>query len=107
MSGAAGAHAGTVSFPPEGLVSLFVTDYHEYYYLPGPLVGFHAPSPLAAQQRSVLGLTGFLQHFRFILDNGPTPPFFELHPTATFPGRGGLLPLDRPLADFIRSLRAP
>jgi hypothetical protein len=106
MSGAAGAHAATVSFPPEGLVSLFVTDYREYCYLPAPLVGFHPPSPLAAQQRSVLGLTGFLQHFRFLLDNGPNPPFFELHPTPAFPGQTGVLPLDRPLVDFIRSLRA-
>jgi hypothetical protein len=107
MSGAAGAHAATVSFPPEGQVSLFVTDYREYYYLPAPLVGFHPPSPLAAQQRSVLGLTGFLQHFRFVLDNGLTPPFFELRPTPAFPGLAGLLRLDRPLADFIRSLRTP
>jgi hypothetical protein len=106
MSGAAGAQVATVSFPPEGLVSLFVTDYREYYYLPAPLVGFHPPSPLATQQRSVLGLTGFLQHFRFVLENEPTPPFFELHPTPAFPGLAGLLPLDRPLVDFIRSLRA-
>src|SRR5262249_43687810 len=100
MSGAAGAPAAPGACPPEGLVSLFVTDYREYCYPPAPLVGFHPPGPAAAQQRSVLGLRGFLHHFRFTLDHGPTPPFFELDPTAAFPSRSGALRLDRPLVDF-------
>lgn len=102
-SGAAGAYVSTYSFPPDGLLSLFVTDYTEYCYLPTPLIGFHPPGPL--RQRSVLGLAGFLRYFRFVLDHGPMTPHFELHPVASFPGQAGPLPRDRPLADFIRSLR--
>jgi hypothetical protein len=105
ISGAGGTYASTVSFPPDGLVSLFVTDYREYCYLPRPLIGFHQPGPGAAKQRSVLGLSGFLQYFRFVLD--PSPALVELHPTAPFPGATGLLPLDRGLHKFIRSLRGP
>ena len=52
-----------------------------------------------------MGLTGFLQFFRFILDPEPSPPMFELHPISNFPGQSGFLPLDRSLNDFIRSLR--
>jgi hypothetical protein len=33
VSGMAGVQTATVSFPPDGLVSLFVTDYSEYAYL--------------------------------------------------------------------------
>jgi hypothetical protein len=44
FSGAAGSQAGTISFPPDGLVALFVTDYREYCYLPTPLIGFHPPA---------------------------------------------------------------
>jgi hypothetical protein len=106
VSAAGGSQAATFSFPPVGLVSLFVTDYREYAFLPGPLVGFHPPGPGAANQRSVMGLTGFLQFFRFILDHEASPPMFELHPITNFPGQGGLLPLDRGLNDFIRGLRA-
>ncbi len=105
VSGVGGRQTATVSFPPDGVVSLFVTDYREYAYLSRPLVGFHAPGRGAAAQRSVLGLTGFLQHFRFVLDLPDTPPFFELEPRTGFPGSSGSLPLDRPLADFIASLR--
>jgi hypothetical protein len=88
-------------------VSLFVTDYREFYYLPAPLVGFHAPGPGAAGQRSVLGLAGFLQYFRFVLDPAPTPPMFELDHTPTFPGQTGPLPRGRPLADILHGLRGP
>src|SRR4051794_16075611 len=59
FSGAAGTQAGVLSFPPDGLVGLFVTDYTEYCYLPSPLVAFHPPSPNPQSQRSVLGLTAF------------------------------------------------
>jgi hypothetical protein len=106
ISGVAGVQATTFSFPPDGLVSLFVTDYTEYAFLSGPMIGFHAHGLAAANQRSVLGLTGFLQFFLSILDPNPTPPVLELHPIAAFPGRTGLLPKDRGLSDFIRSLRA-
>jgi hypothetical protein len=102
-SGAAGALASVYSFPPAGLLSLFVTDYREFCYLTAPLMGFHPPGP--SRQRSVLGLAGFLEHFRFMLDHGQSPPTFELHPLTPFPGVAGALPRDRPLADFIRSLR--
>jgi hypothetical protein len=104
-SAAGGSQAATFSFPPDGLLSLFVTDYREYAYLPSPLVGFHPPSPGPARQRSVLGQTGFLQYFRHLHDPEPTPPIVELDPIKAFPGQAGLLPLDRPLLDFIRSLR--
>ena len=83
------------------LVSLFVTDYREYAFLPGPLVGFHPPVVVPTRQRSVLGLTGFLQFFKFVLDPEPTPPFFELHPLTAFPGQHGFLPRSRALLAFI------
>jgi hypothetical protein len=105
VSGAAGMQTATVSFPPDGLVSLFVTDYREYAYLTHPLVGFHAPSRTTLAQRSVLGLTGFLQHFRFTLDLPATAPVFELEACTAFPGSFGPLPRDRSLADFLTSLR--
>ncbi len=105
VSGAAGTQAATFSFPPDGLVSLFVTDYREYAFLPAPLVGFHPPAPAPASQRSVLGQTGFLQFFRYVQDPEPTPPIFELHPTTAFPGQTGLLPRGQSLLGFVRSLR--
>jgi hypothetical protein len=105
VSGAAGTQAATFSFPPDGLVSLFVTDYREYAYLPAPLVGFHPPATLPNSQRSVLGQTGFLQFFRFIQDPEPTPPIFELHPIKYFPGQHGHLPRGQGLIPFILSLR--
>jgi hypothetical protein len=104
-SGAGGSQAATFSFPPDGLLSLFVTDYREYAYLPSPLVGFHPPAASGVRQRSVLGQTGFLQFFRALQDPEPRPPIVELDPIGAFPGQSGLLPRDRPLADFIRSLR--
>jgi hypothetical protein len=104
VSAAGGTQAATFSFAPDGLVSLFVTDYQEFAYLPRPLVGFHPPALVGARQRSVLGQTGFLQFFRFGLDPEPTPPIVELDPIQAFPGQSGPLPLGRPLLDFIRSL---
>lgn len=105
ISSAAGTQTATISFPPDGLVSLFVTDYREYAYLPAPLVGFHALTQGPARQRSVLGQTGFLQFFRYVQDPDPTPPIFELHPRSTFPGQHGILPRGQSLLGFIRSLR--
>jgi hypothetical protein len=106
VSSAAGTQAATFSFPPDGLVSLFVTDYREYAFLPTPLVGFHPSAPPGTRQRSVLGLTGFLQFFKFVHDPEPTTPISELHPIKAFPGQHGLLPRGRTLVDFIRGLRA-
>jgi hypothetical protein len=103
----AGGHGLPLSFPPLGLIGLFVTDYTEYCYLPTPLIGFHHPSMPTASQRAVLGLTGFLRYFRFVLDHGPAPPVFELHPLPGFPGQTGPYPHGRPLADFLRELRGP
>jgi hypothetical protein len=105
ISGMGGVQTAAVSFPPDGLVSLVVTDYREYAYLPRPLVGFHALSGGTTSQRSVLGLTGFLQHFRFGLDLPANPPVFELDPQAGFPGSTGTLTAGQPLADFLASLR--
>ena len=105
VSGVAGTQAATFSFPPDGLVSLFVTDYREFAYLPDLLVGFHPPALGPTRQRSVLGQTGFLQFFRFVLDPEPSPPHFELHPTTTFPGQTGPLPRGQPLLSFICGLR--
>jgi hypothetical protein len=102
ISGAGGTYTATVSFPPDGLVSLFVTDYREFCFLSSPLIGFHAPAPSATNQRSVLGLSGFLQYFRLVLE--PSPPLIELHPIA---GVAGALPKDRGLHEFLASLRAP
>jgi hypothetical protein len=105
-AGGAGGHGFSLSFAPLGLIGLFVTDYTEYCYLPSPLVGLHDPALPVTAQRSVLGLTGFLEYFRFILDHGRSPPAFELHPLPSFPGQSGPLPR-RPLADFLRDLRGP
>jgi hypothetical protein len=51
----------------------------------------------------VLGLSGFLQYFRQVLE--PSPPMVELDPTRTFAGAAGALPTHRPLHDFIADLR--
>jgi hypothetical protein len=83
---------------------LFVTGYREFCFLPRPLVGFHAPGPGAASQRSVLGLSGFLQYFRTVLE--PSPPPDPARPAAAFAGVQGILPLNRGLHEFIASLRA-
>jgi hypothetical protein len=104
-SGAAGSQAGTLSFPPDGLVGLFVTDLVEYCYLPSQPIGFHPPSPHA--QRSVLGMTGFLQHFDFFLRMTVPDPYFELHPGPNFPGQTGPLPKTGPVVDFVRQLHSP
>ena len=50
-------------------------------------------------------LTGFLQFFRQVHEPQLKPPIAELDPLPGFPGLAGLLPRDRSLYDFIRSLR--
>lgn len=107
ISGAGGTYTGTVDFPPEGTVSLFVTDFTEYLFIPAPLIGFHPRVPNAASQRSVMGLTGFLEYARSILDPcGKRQPLLELHPCPGADLRLGRLPKNRPLEDIIRDLRA-
>jgi hypothetical protein len=107
FSGAGGTQASSMSFAPDGEVALFLTDYREYCYLPTPLIGFYSPGSPGARQRSVLGLTGVLQFYRFSLDSEPFPPQFELDPVTNFPGVHGMLPRGISLHDFIRSLRSP
>jgi hypothetical protein len=58
VSGIAGAVQAQFTLPPDGAVSLLVTDYREYYFLPAPPVGFWPPAT-AGQRRSVLGLPAF------------------------------------------------
>lgn len=93
-------------FAPPGQVALFLTDYQEYCYLADPLIGFHSPALPVQQQRSVLGLTGFLEYFRFTLDHAPARPTFELGPLPIAGVHTGALPKDRPLADFVHQLHA-
>jgi hypothetical protein len=45
VSGIAGAVQAQFTMPPDGTVSLFLTDYREWYFLPAPPVGFWPPSP--------------------------------------------------------------
>src|SRR5262249_22335306 len=72
--GTAGGQAA-FTFPDDGEVSLLITDYREYYYLPASPIGFWAPSV----QRNVLGLTGFLQYFSMEwFNDGQTIPEVEL-----------------------------
>jgi hypothetical protein len=99
------SQASTISFPPDGVVSLFVTDYREYAYLASPLIGFHPPGAGSPHQRSVLGQTGFLQFLHQMHDPQLKPPIVELDPIPGFSGQTGPLPRDRALYDFIRSLR--
>jgi hypothetical protein len=103
VASGAGGHSLSLGFPDDGEVGLFVTDYTEYYYLPAPLIGFHATT---AATRSTLGITGFLQHFTVHLFHELSPPEVELAAVPGFPGTGGVLPTPRPpLLDFIRGLR--
>jgi hypothetical protein len=104
----AGGHTIPLGFPPDGEVSLFVTDYREYCFLPALLVGFHVPppgAPATTTYRSVLGVTGFLQHFKTLIDPDPASPAVELEPLAGFPGQHGLVPSPFRLHDFIHSLK--
>jgi hypothetical protein len=105
-AGGAGGHTMPLLFAPPGQVALFLTDYQEYCYLADPLVGFHSPALAVQQQRPALGLTGFLEYFRFTLDHASARPTFELEPLPLAGVYAGTLPLGRPLDDFIRQLHA-
>jgi hypothetical protein len=104
----AGGHQLPLGFPPDGEVSLFVTDYREYCFLPAPLIGFHVPppgAPATITHNSVLGITGFLQHFKTLIDPDPASPAVELEPLPGFPGSHGPVPRPFRVHDFIHSLK--
>jgi hypothetical protein len=99
-----GSAAGQTCFtmPPDGLVSLLVTDYREYYFLPSPPVGFWS----GGMTKNVLGSTGFLQHFAWrVLNDGLSRPEVELEAVPNFPGQQGVFAV-QPLANFFRQLRS-
>ena len=72
--------------PNDGEVSLLITDYREYYYLPAPPVGFWT-NP---NKKNVLGVTGFFQYFSTQTHNdGQSIPVIELTENRRFPGQHG------------------
>jgi hypothetical protein len=105
VSGIAGAVQAQFTMPPDGTVSLFLTDYREYYFLPAPPVGFWPPPK--GQRRSVLGATGLLQHFQVVLHYELSRPEVELVHHPGFPGDFGPFPHGALLRDFLRSLKFP
>ncbi len=107
VSGIAGAVQAQFTMPPDGTVSLFLTDYQNWYFLPAPPVGFWPPSPTSAPRRNVLGVTGFLQYFQVVLHYQLSRPEVELIHHAGFPGAFGQLPDRVALPDFIRSRKFP
>ncbi len=107
VSGIAGAVQAPFTMPPDGTVSLFVTDYQEWYFLPAPPVGFWPPAPAGGQRRNVLGATGFLQHFQVVLHYQLSRPEVELIHHPGFPGKHAPFPHGVVLRDFIRGLKLP
>jgi hypothetical protein len=107
VSGIAGAVQAQFTMPPDGTVSLFVTDYREWHFLPTLPVGFWPSSPAGTKRRSVLGATGFLQHFQVNLYYQLRRPEVELIHHPGFPGQYGPLPPGVVLRDFIRALKSP
>jgi hypothetical protein len=105
VSGIAGAAQSQFTMPPDGTVSLFLTDYRGWYFLRTLPVGFWPAAPPGLPRRNVLGATGFLQHFRVVFDYEPKRPEVELIDHADFPGELGTFPLPGPLPDFIRGLK--
>jgi hypothetical protein len=98
--GTAGGQAA-FTFPDDGEVSLLITDYREYYYLPASPIGFWA-LPI---QHNVLGLTGFLQYFSMQwFNDGQTIPEVELTENPTFPGQHGRFAV-QPIGGFLRRLK--
>jgi hypothetical protein len=98
----AGAGPFTLTFPDDGAVSLYVTDYRHYCYLPAPLVGF-LPPPV--NDFAVLGVTGFLQHFKLRIDYDERPPRIRLTVPPSFPGVAGRFSPKRSLAEQLRRLK--
>jgi hypothetical protein len=75
-----------LTMPDDGIVSLFITDYRECYYLPLSPIGFWSGSG----GRNVLGFTGFLQYFEMRTHNdGVNRPETELTANQNFPGQHG------------------
>jgi hypothetical protein len=99
----AGGQVAFTLLPRDGDLSLFVTDYTEYYFLPAPPIGFWT-GPVS---KNVLGTTGFLQYFSWrVLNDGVARPDLELEAIPNFPGRQGFLPRRVALADFLQQLRS-
>jgi hypothetical protein len=89
------------SMPPDGLLSLFITDYREYAFLRMPPVGFWSGS----MTRNVLGITGFVQYFSLrTLNDGMSLPEVELEAIPNFPGLHGRFTV-QPLASLFQRLR--
>ncbi len=107
VSGIAGAVQAQFTMPPDGAVSLFITDYREWYFLPAPPVGFWPPAPTGGQRRNVLGATGFLQYFQVNLHYQLSRPEVELIQHSGFAGASGTFPRGAVLRDFIRGLKFP
>jgi hypothetical protein len=107
VSGIAGAVQAHFTMPPDGTVSLFLTDYHDWCFLPAPPVGFWPASPAGVPRRNVLGATGFLQYFEVRLHYELSRPEVELIEHLGFPGTYGELPPRVVLRDFIRSRKFP
>jgi hypothetical protein len=87
-----------IGFPEDGEVSLFLSDYRTGFYLWQPLVGFLVPRPDSRRGKpkkatSLLGFTGFFQHFDVTFPDGPHGPEIEVTAKRTFPGRQGSWPL--------------
>jgi hypothetical protein len=105
VSGIAGAVQAQFTMPPDGTLSLFITDYREWYFLPAPPVGFWPPAPAGGQRRSVLGVTGFLQHFQVVLHYQLSRPEVEPIHQPGFPGKSGTFLRGTVLQDFLRGLK--
>jgi hypothetical protein len=99
---AAGGASFALSFPDDGVVSLFVTDYRHYCFLPAPLVGFMPPP---VEDFAVLGATGFLQYFRLLIDYDMQPPRVQLTARSSFPGVTGRFSARHSLAEQFRRLK--
>jgi hypothetical protein len=107
VSGIAGAVQAQFTIPPDGTVSLFVTDYREWYFLPASPVGFWPPSPTGVPRRNVLGATGFLQYFQVVLHYQLSRPEVELIHHLGFPGSHDVFVPGVVLPDFLRGLKFP
>jgi hypothetical protein len=106
VSGIAGAAQTHFTQPPDGTVSLFLTDYREYYFLPTLPVGFWPASPPGQpSRRNVLGITGFLQYFQVIFHHQLSRPDVELIDIPTFPGKHDVFSAREPLRDLLRRLK--
>jgi hypothetical protein len=106
VSGVAGAIADEFTLPPDGTVSLFLTDYSAWCYLPSLPVGFWPPvAPGEPTRRNILGFTGFQQHFEILFRNYLPRPEILLIEAPSFPGSFGRMPPRPSIARMIRRLK--